>query len=157
MPAGDPRNEAESTIASLWARKDPAAAANWLAALPANEQPNVVTTIANYWVESNWPEASRWITTLTGEVRDEALAAAVYREGATPNDSLSLALSIGNEEMRNNAVENIIRSWAATKPNEAETWVKGSPLSSEQRDYLRSVVSETRQSATEGERVIIVH
>jgi hypothetical protein len=154
MPAGAPRSEAEMAFASLWAAKDPSSAANWLGTLPANEQANLVQPIASNWVETNWPEASRWIATLTGDVRDEALAAAVNREGATPGDSLSLALSIGKDEMRSDVIESIIRRWAATDPNAAETWVKASPLSDEQRDHLRSVISEMQQTA-EGERVII--
>ena len=156
MPAGDPRDAAESRMASLWAAKEPSAAARWVATLPINEQINVVGTIANNWVDTNWPDASRWIATLTSDVRDEALAAAVNREGATQVDSLALALSIGNEELRNNLVANVVRNWAATDPNAAETWVKGSPLSSEQRNQLRSAISETQQSA-EVERVIITH
>jgi hypothetical protein len=156
MPAGDPRDQAESRIASLWAAKDPSSAAKWVATLPANEQTNAVSTIAMNWVDTNWPDASRWIATLTGDARDQALRAAVYRDGATPSDSLSLALSIGKDEVRNDVVENVIRTWAATDANAAETWVKGSPLSSEHRDQLRSVIAET-QKAAEGERVIIVH
>jgi hypothetical protein len=115
-----------------------------------------VSTIAGNWVETDWPEASRWIATLTGDVRDEALAAAVNREGAARIDSLSLALSIGKEEIRNNVIEGIIRNWAATDPNAADTWVKAGPLSNEQRDHLRSVISEMQQTA-EAERVIITH
>ena len=156
MPAGAPRSEAEMAFASLWAGKDPSSAAKWAATLPANEQMNLVSTIAGNWVETNWPEASRWIATLTGDVRDEALAAAVNREGATPGDSLSLALSIGKEELRNNVIEGVIRSWAAADPNAAETWVKAGPLSNEQRDHLRSIISEMQQTA-EAERVIITH
>jgi hypothetical protein len=154
MPAGDPRDQAESQIVSLWAAKDPSSAAKWVATLPANEQTNVVRTIATNWVDTNWPDASRWIGTLTSDVRDQALVVAANREGATQVDSLALALSIGEEGMRNNAVDNIIRNWAATDLNAAETWVKGSPLSSEQRDRLRSVISETQQNA-EVERVIM--
>ena len=157
MPAGDPRGRAEYTLVSAWAEKDPSSAQKWVATLPANEQTEVVSTIANNWVDTNWPDASRWIDTLTGDVRDRALAVAVNREGATRVDSLSLALSIGNEEMRNSALENTIRNWAATDTNAAEAWVKGSPLSSEQRDHLRSVISETQQNAAEVERVIISH
>jgi hypothetical protein len=156
MPAGDPRNQAESTIASLWAQNDPSSAAKWVATLPANEQTDLVSAIANNWMDTNWPDASRWINTLTGDIRDEALTVAVNREGATQVDSLALALSIEKEQKRNNAVENVIRNWAATDVNAAETWVKGSPLSSEQRDRLRSVISETQQNA-EVERVIISH
>jgi hypothetical protein len=100
MPAGAPRIEAEMTLASLWAAKDPSSAAKWLATLPANEQTNLVSTIASNWVETNWPEASRWIATLTGDNRDEALYVAVNRESVSRGDSLSLALSIGKEEIR---------------------------------------------------------
>jgi hypothetical protein len=57
--------------------------------------------------------------------------------------------------MRNNVVENLIRSWAATDPSAAEAWVKGSPLSSEQRERLRSAISETQRDTAEVERVII--
>jgi hypothetical protein len=157
MPAGAPRIEAEMTLASLWAAKDPSSAAKWLAILPANEQTNLVSTIASNWVETNWPEASRWIATLTGDNRDEAVAAAVNREGAPRIDSLSLAMSIGKEEMRNNVIEGIVRSWAATDPNAAETWVNASPLSSQQRGHLSSVISEMQQQTAEVERVIITH
>jgi uncharacterized membrane protein len=61
--------------------------------------------------------------------------------------------------MRNDAIENVMRNWAATDAQAAETWVKGSPLSSEQQNRLRSVISETQQQATEAtsERVIITH
>lgn len=157
MPAGAPRIEAEMTLASSWAAKDPSSAAKWLATLPTNEQTDLVSTIARNWVETNWPEASRWIATLTGDNRDEAIAVAVNREGATRIDSLSLAQSIGKEEMRNNVIESVIRSWAATDPNAAETWVKASPLPSEQRDQLSSVISEMQQQTAEGERIIIGH
>jgi hypothetical protein len=157
MPTGAPRIEAESTLASSWAAKDPSSAAKWLATLPANEQTDLVSTIARNWVETNWPEASRWIATLTGDNRDEAIAAAVNRVGATRIESLSLAQSIGKEEMRNNVIESVIRSWAATDPSAAETWVKASPLSSEQRDQLSSVISEMQQQTAGEERIIISH
>jgi hypothetical protein len=157
LPAGDARNEAEGTIASSWAAKDPSSAAKWLATLGVDEQTNVVRTIASNWVDTDWPAASRWLATLTGDVRDEALAAAAYRERVTQADSLSLALSIGKEEMRNNVLESIIRNWAATDPNAASTWVNAGPVSNEQRDHLRSVISEMQQQSAEVERVIIVH
>ncbi|MGE5214424.1 MAG: hypothetical protein ACM3NN_12120 [Nitrospirota bacterium] len=156
LPQGSARNEAESRMASLWSAKDPSSAANWLATLPVNEQTNLAGRIAARWVDNNWTDASRWIATLTGDARDEALAAAVNRNEATPIDSLSLALSIGKEEMRNDVIENFIRNWAATDPTGADTWVKASPLSNEQRDRLLSVISEMQRTA-EVERTITVH
>jgi hypothetical protein len=155
LPAGDPRERGESRLVSLWASKDPGSAANWVSTLPLTEQSNVAGIIANYWMDTNWPDASRWIATLTGDARDAALAAAVNRDGSTKYDSLSLALSIQQEQLRNNAVDQLIRSWAATDANAAETWVNGSSLSSEQQDHLRSVISDTRESAADVERVIV--
>ena len=155
IPAGEPRNQAEMTFASLWAQKDPRSAANWVASLPPSEQTNVIGTIARNWVETNWPEASRWIATLTGDARDRALSVAARRENAAPGDSLSVALSIGDEQMRNNVIESVIRNWAATDPNAADTWVKAGPFSDEQRGHLGSVISEMRQVTAEGGPVII--
>jgi hypothetical protein len=157
MPQGSPRSEAESTIATTWAEKDPAAASRWMTTLSANEQNDVVGTITRTWVANNWPEASRWIETLSGEVHDSAISAAMNREGATESDSLSLALSIQNSEMRYDRIENVVRNWTYSDPQSAEAWVKNSSLSPEEREQLLSVISETRKAATEAtaERVII--
>jgi hypothetical protein len=155
MPAGGPRNDAETRLASLWAAKDPRSAATWLATLPANEQTNVISTIASNWIETDWTEASRWIATLTGDPRDEALAVAASGERVPPGDSLSLAMSIGKEDMRNGVIENVIRNWATKDPSAAETWVKAGPFSDEQRERLSAVISEMRKLTAEGESGII--
>jgi hypothetical protein len=159
LPPGDARDNAERRVASMWAQKNPSSAAHWLATLPEGEQTNVVSIIANNWVNTNWTDASRWLATLTGDVRDQAVTAAVNRDNSTPVESLSLALWIKSDQMRNDTIETVIRNWAATDAQAAETWVKGSPLSSEQQDRLHSVISETQQQATEAtaERVIITH
>lgn len=159
LPPGDARDNAERRVALMWAQKDASSAAHWLATLPEGEQTNIVRIIANNWVNTNWDDASRWLATLTGDVRDQAVSAAVDRENSTPVESLSLALWIKNDQMRTEAIENVIRNWAATDAQAAETWVKGSPLSSEQQERFQSVISQTQQQATEAtaERVIIDH
>lgn len=154
LPAGEPRANAESTITSTWAQKDPAATARWLATLPKNEQENLVYTIANSWVDSNWPEASRWLATLSGDVRDNAVTAATQREGATPIESLSLALSINDGESRTNVVQRIVRQWAAGDRQAAELWIKGSSLSREDQANLLSDIAESQNQNAEVERVI---
>ena len=159
LPPGDARDNAEQRVASMWAQKDPSSAAHWLSTLPEGEQTNIVGIIANNWVNTNWTDASHWLATLTGDVRDQAVAAAVNRDNSTPVESLSLALWIKSDQMRNEAIESVIRIWAATDAQAAETWVKGSPLASDQQDRLRSVILESQQQATEAtsERVIITH
>jgi hypothetical protein len=159
MPTGDPRNQAESTIAQMWAEKDPAAASKWVGALPANEQANVASTIARSWVDSNWPEASRWIDTLSGDAHDSAISAAMHREGASPQESLSLAQSISDSDFRANEMDNVIRRWAVTDPKAAEIWVKGSALPPEQQAKLLSTITDTQNIATEtdGGAVTVEH
>ncbi len=156
LPEGNPRNEAESTIAGMWSQKDPTAASRWMGALPEKEQDNVVSVIVSNWADTNWSEASRWIDTLTGDVRDTALSAAMNRQDATESDSLAIALRIGNDQMRNARVENVVRNWGYNDPQAAETWVKSSPLTPEQQTKLLSVISDTQNAATEAtvERVI---
>lgn len=156
LPEGSPRNEAESTIASMWSQKDPTAASRWMGALSQKEQDNVVSVIVSNWVDTNWSEASGWIDTLTGDVRDTALSAAMNRQDATESDSLAIALRIGNDQMRNTRVENVVRNWAYNDPQAAETWVKSSALTPEEQTKLLSVISDTQNAATEAtvERVI---
>ena len=161
LPAGDARNDAQSQITSIWAEKDPAAAARWIATLPEDEQTNLARTIASNWVDTDWNQASQWINSLTGAARDQALAVAVRRDGITPIESLSLAQTMTDDDMRNGEIENVIRQWAATDAKAAEGWVNGSPLSDEQRQKLLTTISDTQNAAeaTEAtaERVIIDH
>lgn len=161
LPAGSARNDAESTMARNWATKDPASAAKWIATLPTDEQAGLARTVANYWVNDNWEDASRWIATLTGDARDEALSVAANRDAAGYLESVTTALSIANEEKRNTLIENTVRNWASGNADEAQGWVKDSPLSNEQRDHLRSVIAETQKDGAEAggkaevERVVI--
>jgi hypothetical protein len=156
MPQGQPRSSAESDLASEWAQKDPALAVKWLATLPENEQSDLVGTIVRTWANNNWLETSRWIETISGTVRDYAISSAMNREGATESDSLTLALSIQDDELRNTRVEEVIQQWAYSDADAAESWVKNSPLSPEQRQQLFSIISDARAAQTEatGERVI---
>jgi hypothetical protein len=149
LPEGNPRNEAESTVASTWSQKDPAAASRWMSALPEKEQGEVAGVIMSNWANTNWPEASRWIDTLSGDVRDTALAAAMNRQDASESDSLGVALRIGNGEIRQAQIERVIRDWTYNDAEAAEAWVKGSPLSPEQQQRLLKVISDTQPTVSE--------
>ena len=82
------------------------------------------------------------------------------REGANENDSLTLALSIRDDELRQSKIEDVVRNWSYSDPEAAESWVKNSPLSSEQREQLLSVIARSKPAAASeatDERVIIEH
>ncbi len=149
LPAGGPRTNAESSIATMWSEKDPTAASKWLGGLPENEKARVASIIARTWVDKNWPEASRWIDSLSGDARDEAVTAAMHREGGTPVESLQLGLSIKNDETRNYEISEAIRQWTWKDAGAAEAWVKNSPLSTEDQEQLLTVISDTQKAATE--------
>jgi len=149
MPQGRPRSNAESTIANLWSQKDPTAASRWMATLPTDDQTEIVGTIVTNWASDNWPETSRWIETLSGDVRDRALSSAMDRNNSTNSDSLTLALSIRDDEFRHDRIESVIQSWSYRDPEAAEAWVKNSPLSPEERQHLLSVIEENRRPAEE--------
>src|SRR5207248_2214029 len=142
-----PRSVAESAVASMWTEKDPAAATKWLATLPDNEQNDLVGTIVRTWANNNWTETSRWIETLSGTVRDYAISNAMNREGANENDSLKPALSNRNYKPRQSKIEGVVRNWSYSDPEAAESWVKNSPLSSEQREQLLSVIARSKPAA----------
>jgi hypothetical protein len=153
LPPGPARNNAEASIARRWAQKDPSAAASWVATLTPDEQANVVGTIAGSWADKNWAETSTWLGTLTGAARDEALIACTHRDGATPSDSLSLALAISNGETRSNTIQNLVSEWASSDRGASETWIKNNSLPSDQQAQLLSMIAE----GAEVERVIITH
>jgi len=157
MPQGSPRSEAESTIATAWTEKDPAAASRWMVTLPADDQNSIASTITSVWMQDDWPEASRWIDTLSGDVRDSALSAAMGRDGASESDSLSLALSIQNEELRRDRIEGVVRNWTYRDAESAEAWVNNSLLSAEEKQHLLSVIAETQKAREEAtsEHVIV--
>ena len=146
LPEGKARDEAESTVANSWSQKDPAAAARWMGALSEKEQGNVVGQIVSNWADTNWSEASRWIDTLSGDVHDSALSAAMNRQDSSESDSLALALKIGNDETRQSTITNTILNWSYNDPGAADAWVKSSPLSPEQKNQLFLVISEVRDA-----------
>ena len=151
LPAGEQRALAETTIAQSWVDKNPVASSKWFATLSETDQKEVVGTIVRGWAAQSWPETSRWIETLTGEVRDYAISSAIntHPEGTTDSDSLALALSIRDEEMRTTRIYEAIQGWAYNDAQSAEAWVRNSPLSSEEKEHLLSRISEIRKATSE--------
>jgi hypothetical protein len=155
LPSGETRNSAERVIAFRWAEKDPSAAARWASTLSAADQTVIAGRIVDQWMNVNWSEASAWIETLSGDAHDQALNAAVSREAATPQDSLALAVRIGNDELRRETLSSVISQWAAADASSAESWVKSGNLTPEERESLLKTIESYKNASSEGERVII--
>lgn len=151
LPAGEQRGRAETMIAQSWVDKDPVGSSKWLATLSESDQKDVVGTIVRGWAAQNWPETSRWVETLTGDVRDYAISNAINmnREGTTESDSLTLALSIRDEELRTTKIYEVVQGWGYNDAQSAEAWVRNSPLSSEEKEHLLSQISEIRKNTSE--------
>jgi hypothetical protein len=58
-------NDTLPTILEIWAAKDPAAAANWVAQFPEGSlRETAIETVASQWVQSDSVAAAKWIVTL---------------------------------------------------------------------------------------------
>jgi hypothetical protein len=141
IPPGEARMNAERRLAAEWAQKDPLAAAQWAENLSKDESSAAVNTIAGVWTANNWTETRTWLATLSGDFRDAAITGAIgdYQTDIPPTESLPLALSMIDKEGRIAIVRNIIRQWAGNEPQLAESWIRNSTLSREEKQELLSL------------------
>src|SRR5438477_9052388 len=145
FPNGELRTNAEQTLATEWAQKDPVAAAHWAEGLAKEDQLAAVPGIATLWAGQDWPATRRWISTLRNDVRDEAIALVVSNNPTSripPSESLPLAVSIADEERRNDVIGGIIHNWAGMDPAAAEAWIKRSSLPRAQKEELLSSLGQ---------------
>ena len=133
---------AQRNFATVWAEKDPLAAARWAETLDKESQSIAANTIATIWSAQDWPETRKWLGTISGDFRDSAVGGALmsdYENRVPPVESLPLALSMMDKQYRNSVVAHIIRRWAADEPQAAVDWIQNSVLSHEEKQELLSL------------------
>lgn len=138
LPAGAAREGAETEIASEWARDDPAAAASWAANLPGEDGRDAVTTVVELWARKNTEAAFDWMDHLSGRFRDETLGHAFSSGSLTapPEKMLALASTISDGRLRTEALNALLRNWADSEPELAESWIRTSNLSGTEKAAL---------------------
>src|SRR5437868_13396971 len=84
------------------------------------------------WPAKNWSDASKWIATVSGELRDDAIASAINTSGfknIPPPEAISLALSVADPKLRLSAITDAVSNWALEDREAAVAWLKRSSLS----------------------------
>ena len=137
ISSSDAKLNAENTLAAQWSHKDLSAAVGWFGNLPAAEQKIIVEPIARTWAAKDINEASKWFEGLQGDLHDIAIQSAIGADpNSSPQDSLSLAVSIQDVELRTNLVEGVVQQWMANQPDAARAWIATSSLANEEKQKL---------------------
>jgi hypothetical protein len=109
------RASAISTVASEFAKQDPAKASDWVSTLSAGSERDIAS---------------------------ETLAAQLA--STSPETALSWALQVSESNRRTDAFLQVFRSWQSQDPMRANEWLKTSPLPVETKEYIRSTLSGGR-------------
>jgi hypothetical protein len=123
-------NEIALDIASM----NPAELAAMVERLPETSQPDVAEKAVRFWKERDSAQALNWVKSLApGPVKDRGSKVMVEdlllkddRQGA-----FSLAMTIGDNRVRYEAVKTVVQHWYAANPAEARQILDGNSLLSE--------------------------
>jgi len=137
-------NNLRSILARRWARRDGAAALEWLSHAPANHD-NRVAVRATFalWGQTDRSAAVAWMANQTAGGMPAWLVPAlpVYARllaEDSPAKAIEWAEQIEGDEEREIVLVDVARSWRQIDEAAAEAWLLGSPLSEEARDKARA-------------------
>ncbi len=138
MPQGPSHDNALASVVAKWAARDPAAAAAAVTKMPPAELEIAAPQIAGALVRRDRERAAAWASALpSGRSHDLALSvicsAATGREAS---DAMQLAASIGEEEVRLEAMTAVAAKWFAADPDAAAAWITASSLPKESKRKL---------------------
>jgi hypothetical protein len=142
LPSSLRKKEIQGNFAYVWAETDPQACARWVETLPEDEKPAAVNGLMIAWPAKNWNDASKWIGTVSGQLRDEAIASAINTSGfenISAPEAISLALSVTDRELRLNAITDAVSHWAIEDREAAVAWLKRSSLSPREKRAVMSL------------------
>jgi hypothetical protein len=126
-PSGSPADQrATAHLAQIYAPRDPAAAAQWLAKLPeesVNEA--AVAKVLEAWYPQNSAACAEWVESLPpGSRRNEALKAFIANAAAEGAAGAAAWIeTIDDPKFRQNAAETIYYSFKRENPNQARVWL----------------------------------
>ena len=129
--AGSPWGVMHS-VTSVWARKDPAAAAEWVLQSPAGGYS--VSSVAQEWANVDPTSAAKWLDRIPeGKSRDSAIQGFIQAVDDTdPAGAAEWAQTISDTNQRENSIGNLFRKWASFDPKSAENWLRSAQGISDQ-------------------------
>ena len=128
---GSSRRDTLSHFASLYAQRDAAGAAGWLATLnlvdlpPYNQYPNPVSDVVPRYFSRDPEGAAQWAESLpAGTLRDQSLAHVAIKIAQTnPSAAVEWLGKITDPKTRTGAAQWIVNPWKAEDPAAARAWV----------------------------------
>lgn len=141
--SGKERETAISTVARTWTWHDPKQAAQWFSQQPeSQERQRAYQEIADSWRDSN--AVKDWLTSLTpSPSRDAAITSFINNREKSlikrdPITAVTWASTIGNDSMRFNQIQIVVKEWQNKDPNAAAAWVHNANLTEDQKNQLLS-------------------
>ncbi|MFN0125240.1 MAG: hypothetical protein ACKV19_00970 [Verrucomicrobiales bacterium] len=150
--AAAPVRDLATVLADVWGNTNPAAAAEWVRALPAGkDQLEAAGTLATVWASSDIAAAVAWTNTLA----DPALKSAVVAHlgttwGAIEPDRALAWLDSLPPETAARGTAGALNSWAATDPVGLADWIEQlhpGPRGDQARRSLGDVIVEEQPAA----------
>ncbi|MEZ5325054.1 MAG: hypothetical protein R3F19_08315 [Verrucomicrobiales bacterium] len=138
-------DNAVSSIASSWARRDPVAAAEWVQSMPdSNGRNNGLQTVADRWARVDPVGASEWIAALpAGESRDFAASALINNiQNDDPEMAIAWSENLTNPDQRQQSLYQVYSEWLNRDRTTALESLASSALSD---DMKRNLVPELRE------------
>ncbi len=131
LPDGQEKNELAYNAVLQWVEHDPQPAASWAMQYPDDTTAcNMTSNLMHTWAESDPDGAARWIEGLpAGDIRDGVINAFAQRTALLdPGRAIRLANTVGDEESRRQATQQVARQWLKVDAVAAKTWVAQSAL-----------------------------
>jgi hypothetical protein len=138
---GESQTRSVSGVLRAWAGKEPEAAAEWASAQPENDK--LLSSVAWSWAQTNRERALEWATSLPeGPAKDAALTGGVrmIAQSEQPLLTLPWITSIGSEDKRARAYEELASWWLRSDPAKARAWLETAPIPAPKKaDLLKNV------------------
>jgi hypothetical protein len=128
MAINDPnaRNQALHGVVGGWAATDPAGLANFLSQLPAGgDRGAMLGQALQNWVGQDPLAAADWINDHSSEFGsdlDKGMASVATLNTITPDVAVAWAQGISNDELRSEALTDILRNWVQTDLSAARSF-----------------------------------
>lgn len=137
--------EAFEDLARGWVSQDPDAATAYFQELPDGKaKESGIYEMARTWGNDDLAALGEWLNDLPdSNVTDLGVKAYVERlAGESPEAAIQSAMSINNDEMRDQAVQNVGQQWFRQDPDAASAWANanGIPTDSFQNTASRRVM-----------------
>jgi hypothetical protein len=128
-------------VAMRWARKDGAAAMQWLSKLPpATDIPPAVEETYRSWYISDSQAATAWLASVELEpwLEPAVVAFALQRSASDPDEALVWAMRVRDPALRERTLVKIGASYSVAAPEQADAWLARAELPDPVREKIQT-------------------